>query len=68
MVVTALPSAWAASVRQASTRCAVDMHGAGAALALVAALLGAGQAEMIAQGVEQRDTRLDLQFMAMSVD
>jgi hypothetical protein len=47
---------------------AVDMHGAGAALALVATLLGAGQVETITQGVEQRHTRLDLKVVVMSVD
>ena len=34
-------------------RVAVDQHGAGAALAVIAALLGAGQVEAFAQGVEQ---------------
>ena len=33
---------------------AVDQHRAGAALAVVAALLGAGEAEVLAQRVEQR--------------
>ena len=38
---------------------AVDQHRAGAALAVVAALLGAGQAEVLAQRVEQRHARLE---------
>ena len=42
---------------------AVDEHGAGAALAAVAALLGAGQAGVFAQRIEQRDARLEHQFM-----
>ena len=37
---------------------AVDQDGAGAALAAVAALLGAGQVEALAQEVEQRDARI----------
>ena len=36
----------------------VDQHGAGAALAAVAALLGAGQIQALAQQVEQRDARV----------
>ena len=36
----------------------VDEHRAGAALAAVAALLGAGQIEPLAQQVEQRDARV----------
>lgn len=47
---------------------AVDMNGAGAALTLVAALLGAGEAEMFTQRVEQRDARLDVERMALAVD
>ena len=38
----------------------VDQHRAGAALAVIAALLGAGQVEMVAQRVEQRRPRRDL--------
>ena len=37
---------------------AVDQHRAGAALAAVASLLGAGQVEALAQQVEQRDARV----------
>ena len=37
----------------------VDQHGAGAALAVVAAFLGAGQAEMLAQRVEQRGADIE---------
>ena len=47
---------------------AVDQHGAGAALAAVAALLGAGEVEPLAQQVEQGDARIDLQLVAVSVD
>ena len=37
---------------------AADVHRAGAALALVAALLGAGEAKVLAQGVEQGGARV----------
>ena len=46
----------------------IDVHGAGPALALVATLLGAGQAEMLAQGVEQGGARIERQAMVASVD
>ncbi len=38
---------------------AVDDHRAGAALAVVAALLGAGEMQMLAQRVEQRGARIE---------
>ena len=38
---------------------ALDQDGAGAALAVVAALLGAGKTDMLAQGVEHRGARID---------
>src|SRR2546427_595114 len=41
---------------------------AGAALSLVAALLRAGQAEMLAQRVEQRGARVEIDDVALSVD
>ena len=41
---------------------AVDQHRAGAALAVVAALLGAGEVEMVAQRVEQGRPRRDLEL------
>jgi hypothetical protein len=41
---------------------AVDEDGAGAALATVAAFLGAGQAEYFTQGVEQGHARFERQF------
>jgi hypothetical protein len=47
---------------------AVDDHGAGAALALVAALLGAGQVQVFAQQVEQRGAGVDFLFEALAVD
>ena len=52
------PSWLTASARQELIAPAVDQHRAGAALAAVAALLGAGQVEPLAQQVEQRDARV----------
>ena len=39
---------------------AVDDHGAGPALAMIAAFLGAGQMQMIPQGIEERRSGVDL--------
>ena len=47
---------------------AVDQHGAGAALPVVAALLGAGQMEVFAQCVEQRRARVELSGSFGAVD
>jgi hypothetical protein len=47
---------------------AIDMDGAGAALALVASLLRAGEAQMLAQRIEERDARLDFDFMSLAID
>ena len=46
----------------------VDQNGAGAALAVVAALLGAGEVEMETQRVEQRGPRRDGQLARDPVD
>ena len=46
----------------------VHVHRAGAALPVIAALLGAGQAEILAQRVEQRHARFDLQLVKLPVD
>ncbi len=46
----------------------VDDDGAGAAGAAVADALGAGQIELIAQGVEQSGARLDRGFVTPAVD
>ena len=46
----------------------VDQHGAGAALAVIAALLGAGQIEMVAQRVEQGRPRRELELRLDAVD
>src|SRR4051812_14576220 len=48
---------------------AVDQHGAGAALAAVAALLGAGEMHAFAQQVEQGDARVaELDVASLTVD
>ena len=52
-VRTACPSTWQTGHQAGVDHRAVDQHRAGAALALAAALLGAGQAEVLAQHVEQ---------------
>ena len=44
------------------------MHGAGAALAVVAAFLGAGQADVLAQGVEQRGAHVESELMTLTID
>ena len=47
---------------------AVHQHRAGAALAEAAALLRAGQMQVLAQGIEQRGARIERQPMLGSVD
>jgi hypothetical protein len=47
---------------------ATDEHGAGAALAVVAALLGAGQAELLAEQVEQGEAGVDDECVVDTVD
>jgi hypothetical protein len=47
---------------------AVGQDGAGPALAVVTALLGAGQAEVLAQGVQERHPRFQLQLVSGAVD
>ena len=49
-------------------RLAVDMDDAGAALAGVAADMGAGHAEMLAQELDQQRARLDLAGDGLAVD
>ena len=58
-VTTSAPSCATASARQRCVAAAVDQHRAGTALAVVAALLRAGQPELLAQEVEQRRARVD---------
>ena len=68
MVVTSRPSADGGQRQAGQHAPAVDQHGAGAALAVVAALLGAGQAEVLAQRVEQRGADIERNAMLAAVD
>ena len=49
-------------------RLAVDQHGAGAADAVLAADMGAGQPQMMAQAIGERQARLDLDLDRLAVD
>lgn len=49
-------------------RSPVEQHGAGAALAMVAAFLGSCQMQPVAQGIQQRRPRCDLKFRFGAVD
>ena len=55
MVSTRLPWTVAASVRQESVGLSSTKHRAGAAFAAVAAGLGAGEADLFAQVIEQQN-------------
>ena len=46
----------------------VQKDGAGAALAMVAALLGAGETEMMAEGVEEGGSHVSVEHAELSVD
>jgi len=48
--------------------CAVDQHGAGAAHAVLAADMGAGEPQMMAQAIGQRQSRLDFDLDRLAVD
>ena len=49
-------------------RLAVDQHGAGAADAVLAADVGAGQPQLVAQAVGERQARLDVDADLLAVD
>src|SRR6266404_3246831 len=49
-------------------RCAVDEHGAGAALALAAAVLASGEIEIVAQNAEQASLRVRVGLDPFPVD
>ena len=67
-VVDRVPSACTANIRHDAHRLAVEQHGAGAAHAVLAADVGAGQAELVAQEVAEQEARLDLGGMRGAVD
>ena len=54
------PSAWTARVMQERMLRAVQQHGAGPADAVLAADVGTGQAEVLAEEVDEQAARLDL--------
>ena len=68
MVVTSLPSACTASTLQLFTVCAVQLHGAGAAVAGVAADRRADLADAFPQVVHEEQPRLDLVLALLPVD
>ena len=49
-------------------RLAVDQHGAGAADAVLAADMGAGEPQLVAQAIGQRQARLDVDADLLAVD
>ena len=68
MVVTSAPSHCIGKRRAGLDRLAVDMNDAGAALAGIAADMGAGQAEMLPQELHQERARLDVLRHRLAVD
>ena len=58
MLTTVGPSACATGTRHEQTGCAVDQHRARAALAFAAAFLRTGQAEILAQHIQQTRHRM----------
>ena len=68
IVVTVAPSAWTASIVQLFTALAIDVDGARAALAGVAADVGAGQVEVLAEGLDEEPSGLDVELPLRPVD
>ena len=68
IVVTLPPSAWTASIVQLFTALAVDVDGAGAALARVAADVGAGELEFLADQLDEQASGLDVRLPLLTVD
>ena len=66
-VVIVAPSAWTASIVQDCDRVAVDAAPCSAALSRVAADVGAGEAEVLAQQVHEQRPRLHLQGVHRTV-
>ena len=67
-VVISAPSTRADRRHARADRAAADDHGAGAALAEAAAELRAAQREIVAEHVEQRRRRIDVDACARAVD
>ena len=68
MVVISSPLMHHGKAHAAEHAAAVDVHRAGATLAVVATLFGAGQIEVLAQGVQQSDPGLDGQLAIPAID
>ena len=68
IVVTLPPSAWTASIVQDFTAVAVDVDGARAALARVAADVGAGEVEFLADQLDEQASGLDVRLPLLTVD
>ena len=66
MVLTSAPSAWTASIVHDLIGPPVDVDGAGAALAGVAADVRAGQVEVLAEGLDEEPSRLDVELVGLS--
>ena len=67
-VVSSRPSACTASIRQERTGSPSKQDRAGAAHAVLAADVGAGQAQVVAQEVGEQQARLDLPLVGPAVD
>ena len=68
MVVMAEPSRLHGKHQAGAHRDAVEQHGAGAADAVLAAGMRAGQRQLVAQAIEQRGARLDVERAVFAVD
>ena len=68
MVRTSAPSAWTASMVHDLIGTTVDMDGAGAALAGVAADVGAGEVEVLAQRLDEEPSGLDVELPGCPID
>ena len=68
MVVICLPATVADSGDAGPHGLAVDQHGAGAAAALAAAVLAAGQVQVVAQDAEQASFRVRFEALFEPVD
>ena len=68
IVVIALPATAPTRVEAGAGRLAVDQHGAGAAPALAAAVLGAGQVQVVAQDAQQAAVGIGVDAVGLAVD
>jgi hypothetical protein len=68
MVLMSWPCAESAKGQARQHAAARDQHGAGAALAMVAAFLAAGETDMFAQGVEHRGAGIDPERFVLAIN